>query len=84
MSVYQEKTILLEPDDVIIIYTDGITEAFNTKGDMFEEARLIEAVQEVCAQGTHQIIENVKRHINEFIGSAKQSDDMAMIVAKVT
>ncbi len=83
MSVYQEREVALQSGDVFMIYTDGITEAFNAAGEMFEEARLMAAVREVRQADAASVVQQVKKRIQEFVGSAKQSDDMAMIVAKV-
>ncbi len=84
LSVYQEKELALDSGDVFMVYTDGVTEAFNDQGEMFEEQRLVAAVQEVSDQDSSKIVEHVKRRVLDFVGSAKQSDDMAMIVAKMT
>lgn len=84
LSVYQEKTLELNPGELILIYTDGVTEAFNEKGEMFEEARLIETVQEVTKERAENIIDHVKGKLHQFKNGASQNDDVAMIAVKVT
>ncbi|MFQ5639704.1 MAG: SpoIIE family protein phosphatase [bacterium] len=83
LSTYQEKEIPLSADDLFMIYTDGVTEAFNHKNEMFEEEQLMQAVQESTNKDARQIIEHVKTKLFDFTDSAPQSDDMAMIVVKV-
>ncbi|HEX9654099.1 MAG TPA: PP2C family protein-serine/threonine phosphatase, partial [bacterium] len=83
LSSYQEKTLKLSSGDVVLVYTDGVTEAFNKKGEMFEESRLREAVVASSSKKSAQIIEQIKDAILNFTAGAQQSDDMAMIAVKV-
>jgi sigma-B regulation protein RsbU (phosphoserine phosphatase) len=82
LSQYKQKQMTLSPGDLILVYTDGITEAFNQMQEMFEETRLLEAVQEVAKQTSTKTIEHVKKKLKEFIKDASQSDDVAMIAIK--
>jgi sigma-B regulation protein RsbU (phosphoserine phosphatase) len=83
LSPYQQKVLDLTAGDLIMIYTDGITESFNKKGEMFEESRLLTAVAAASAKRSSEVIDHVKSEILKFTDGAQQSDDMAMIVAKV-
>ncbi|MFQ5754291.1 MAG: PP2C family protein-serine/threonine phosphatase [bacterium] len=84
LSVYTEKEIPLKTGNLYLIYTDGITEAFNEQGEMFEESRLIQTVAEVTSEKAGNIIDHVKDALQKFIAQAPQSDDVAMIAVKVT
>ena len=84
LSQYKQKQMTLSPGDLILVYTDGVTEAFNTQQEMFEETRLLEAVQETAKQPSAKTIEHVKKKLQEFIKDASQSDDVAMIAIKAT
>ncbi len=84
LSVYREKEISLNPGNLFVIYTDGVTEAFNEQGEMFEESRLIQAVEEVVSENSRNVIEHVKSQLQEFTAQAPQSDDVAMIAVKIT
>ena len=84
LSQYKQKQMTLSPGDLILVYTDGVTEAFNTQQEMFEETRLLEAVQETAKQPSAKIIEHIKKKLQEFIKEASQSDDVAMIAIKAT
>lgn len=83
LSEYKEKGISLGSGDLILIYTDGVTEAFNEQGEMFEASRLFQAVQDVATKQAGTVIEHVKSKVQAFINNAPQSDDMAMIAVKV-
>jgi sigma-B regulation protein RsbU (phosphoserine phosphatase) len=83
LAKYSEKEIDLQPGDVVVLYTDGVTEAFNKNKEMFEEARLIRAVEASSEEGAFGIIASVRRDLQEFVGEAAQSDDVAIIAVKV-
>lgn len=81
--VFNEKEISLNHGDLILIYTDGVTEACNQQGEMFEETRLAQAVEDVAVKEAGEIIEHVTKKLVEFTDQAPQGDDMAMIAIRV-
>ncbi|MDZ7291751.1 MAG: SpoIIE family protein phosphatase [candidate division KSB1 bacterium] len=83
LAAFQERQIALNAGDIFLIYTDGVTEAFNMAGKMFEEARLVQAVQATVSEPASNIIAHVKTKLQEFRGSAIQGDDVAMIAVKI-
>ncbi|MCH8874224.1 SpoIIE family protein phosphatase [candidate division KSB1 bacterium] len=82
LSQYKQKQMTLSSGDLILVYTDGVTEAFNAEQEMFEETRLLKAVQEVAKQTSAKTIEHIKKKLKEFTKDASQSDDVAMIAIK--
>ena len=84
VSVFNEREIPLNRGDLVLIYTDGVTEAFNQEWEMFEEARLVQAVEEVASKQAGEIIEHIKNKLQEFRDGAPQADDVAMIAIRVT
>ena len=82
-ELLEEDTIPLQKGDVIVLYTDGITEAMNTASDLFGEARLSRIVQEHGHLESGELRERILREIEAFVGSADQHDDMTMILMKV-
>jgi sigma-B regulation protein RsbU (phosphoserine phosphatase) len=83
LSVFKEKEIALNQGDLFLIYTDGVTEAFNQQGEMFEETRLIQAVEEAVSEPAGKIIAHVNNKLRAFTDKARQADDVAMIAVKV-
>ena len=82
-QVLEEHTRSLCPGDVIVLYTDGITEAMNEAGDLFSDeslARVVSGQDELDAAG---IRERVVREVGAFVGNAEPHDDMTMIVLKL-
>jgi len=82
-ELLEEDTIDLRPGDVIVLYTDGITEAMNAESDLFGEARLSRIVEEHGHLDCAELRERILREIEAFVGGADQHDDMTMILLKV-
>ena len=73
----------LAPGDVIVLFTDGITEAMNPDSDLFGETRLSRIVEEHGHLESSELRERIMREIEAFVGSADQHDDMTMILLKL-
>jgi len=72
----------LDPNDVLVLYTDGVTEAFNARREMFGEERLVEAIRAhgtVSAQG---LVQALAATVATFAGEAPQSDDITILVMR--
>ena len=78
--------VRLEPGDVLLYYTDGVTEAPGITGDRFDEARLLRALEQACrsGQGAQGILDTLFDRLDRFVGSDRQlEDDASMVVLKV-
>jgi serine phosphatase RsbU (regulator of sigma subunit) len=82
-ELLEEERVDLSPGDVIVLYTDGITEAMNTESDLFGDLRLSRIVEEHGHLESGELRERIMREIEAFVGSADQHDDMTMILIKV-
>jgi len=78
---YKSSKIFLKPEDNILIYTDGITEAQNEKEEFYGQKRLINLLNNTN-QEPKEIIENIKADVNEFSNAAPQFDDITMLDIK--
>ena len=83
-ELLEEEQILLDVGDVIVFYTDGITEAMNQASDLFGESRLSRLIEEHGHLESGELRERILREIEAFVGTADQHDDMTMILMKVT
>ncbi len=76
----------LEPGDVILYYTDGVTEASGFSGERFDEERLVKAFQGAClaAHEAQAILDRLFERLDRFVGSDRRlEDDASMVVLKV-
>lgn len=80
---YKCKTIPLDSGDVIVIYTDGITEAFNAHSEMYGLSRLSDAVSNSDHQSARSIIDHIKSDLFSFVSGTGQEDDQVLIVVKI-
>jgi len=83
MSPYQEQTIRLSSGDILIFYTDGVTEAKNEdETEEFGEERLYECIKNNRGRSASEIKEAIKNEVLEFSGGV-QHDDITLIVVRV-
>ena len=82
-NLLEECTRPLTPGDVIVLYTDGITEAMDVEGNLFGEEALARVLRASHAQDPAAIRERVVRDVRAFVGDAEPHDDMTMVVIKV-
>ncbi|MBP1634972.1 MAG: rsbU 4 [Acidobacteria bacterium] len=78
----QEESIPLSVGDLLLFFTDGISEAMNGESQMFGESRLGELVAEHGDLPTGELRERLLREIDAFVAGAPQHDDMTMILMK--
>lgn len=79
---YTTKTMQLSPGDTFFMYTDGVTEAMNIQGALYEEARLLEALAHHSGGSISDMIEGVAASVTDFAGEAEQSDDITMLAVR--
>jgi sigma-B regulation protein RsbU (phosphoserine phosphatase) len=77
---YQVGSIMVEPGDVLVLFTDGLLEAANKKGEEFGPHRLIETIQRNRAKTSHQIFSSIVSRVKRFRHHI--SDDLTLIVVK--
>jgi sigma-B regulation protein RsbU (phosphoserine phosphatase) len=82
-SLLAEVTLKLAPGDLLVLFTDGISEAMNERADCFGESQLAELVEEHGHLPIGELRERILREISAFVGGAPQHDDMTMILLKV-
>lgn len=79
---YEESRIQLAPGDLLVCYTDGITEPENEYGEMFGEERLIELLLRQARSEGEELIESAMEAVRHWTGSPELQDDMTMLVAR--
>jgi sigma-B regulation protein RsbU (phosphoserine phosphatase) len=79
---YQEDVARLLPGDVVVVYSDGITEAVDPRQVQFGDQKIESVVSERRSLGAAGIIDAIISAVREHAGSAPQADDMTIVVIK--
>jgi sigma-B regulation protein RsbU (phosphoserine phosphatase) len=82
-ELLEEEQVTLHKGDVLVLYTDGITEAMDSGQDLFGDERLGRLITEHGHLDTSDLRERILREIEAFVGGADQHDDMTMILIKI-
>jgi sigma-B regulation protein RsbU (phosphoserine phosphatase) len=77
-AAYQSGAVRLEPGDLLILYTDGITEAVNDREEEFGEQRLVAVLAGQGNQSAAEILARVFDEVARFTNGAKPEDDMTL------
>ena len=76
---FREHEFELHPGDRLFVYTDGVAEATNAGNQLFGTDRMLEALNEEPEAKTNELLQNVQKHIDAFVGDAPQFDDITMM-----
>jgi PAS domain S-box-containing protein len=82
-EIYEAKQLQLQAGDVLLLYTDGITEAMNAAGEEFGVDRLSRSFAARHTEAPQSIILGIIKEVAEFTGTSVMEDDVTMIVMKV-
>ena len=80
---YISEAVTLEGGDALVLFTDGITEAMNTKWEEFSDERLEELARLKYREDSQNILMHIKTEVENFTKGAEQSDDITSLVIKV-
>jgi sigma-B regulation protein RsbU (phosphoserine phosphatase) len=81
--VYEEEIIQMRSGDVLVAYTDGVTEALNSEGEEFGECRLERVLSASAHLSADEIRERVVERVRQWCGHEPQHDDLTFVVLKV-
>jgi len=81
-AAYQTATVELGPGDALVLFTDGVVEAFNGKGQEFTDARLVDEVRRLPDWDAQRSLQFLMQRVDEFVGATKQSDDITCLVLR--
>lgn len=79
---FESGETILEKGDTLVLYTDGVTEAFNEEGGQFTVSGLEKALETLSDSGAKELVAKIAEHVNAFAGEKPQSDDITMLVIK--
>ncbi len=77
---YKNDTITLNPGDMLILYTDGVTESFNAAGKMFGNEGLVDTVKEHSAATPPEMLQHIQNAVFQFATGVEQADDITLLL----
>jgi phosphoserine phosphatase RsbU/P len=80
---YQQGQATLAPDDILVAYTDGISEAMNNNDEEWGEKNLIQTIEGNSNMPAAELLQHILQAADAFVAGAKQHDDMTLVVARV-
>ena len=79
----EEQKIYLQPGDLLLLYSDGVTEATNPENQMFDVSGLKMAVTQSAHESSAMLIDHIKSSLQSFVKSDELQDDATMVAIKV-
>jgi sigma-B regulation protein RsbU (phosphoserine phosphatase) len=76
---YGQSSVDLAPGDVLLVFTDGVTEAMNTVEKLYSDGRLLNTVRGITEINADSVLTTVRDSVDEFAQGAEQADDITMI-----
>jgi sigma-B regulation protein RsbU (phosphoserine phosphatase) len=81
-SIWQEETLTLSPGDVIVAFSDGVSEALNEAGDEYTDDRLLASVEAHRGRSPQELLDGLLADVRQFCGRATPSDDVTIVVVR--
>ncbi len=78
----ESETLQLQPGDTLVLYTDGVTEAFNAEHAMFEESRLLACLGDAAGQPAASTVSIILEAVRRHAGDCPQSDDLTVVAVR--
>jgi len=82
-AAYEQDTVQMKPNDLLFLYTDGLTEALNAEGEEFGANRIMEALRAIASDSVDQIRDELVRRVKEWCKGMSLYDDLTFVVMKV-
>jgi serine phosphatase RsbU (regulator of sigma subunit) len=79
-ATFPSARVRLEPGDTLILFTDGVVEAFNSAGEEFSDPRLVRVIGSLPRLTAEETLGRLMKSVEEFVGSTRQSDDITCLV----
>jgi sigma-B regulation protein RsbU (phosphoserine phosphatase) len=80
---YEQGAVQMQPGDVLIAFTDGLSEALDAQGEEFDESRIREALAACATLSVNEIRDEIVRRVQQWCVGAPQHDDLTFFVMKV-
>jgi sigma-B regulation protein RsbU (phosphoserine phosphatase) len=80
---FQRTELTLQPGDAVVLYTDGVNEAFNPQSELYGNDRLLRDLGESTGATASDVVTRLQHHVRTFADGAPQSDDIAILALRL-
>ncbi len=77
---FSSASVDLQPGDTLVLFTDGVVEAFNSAGEEFSDPRWIHVIRALPRVSAQESLQQLLRSVEDFVGATRQSDDITCLV----
>ena len=81
-ATFEQETVMLEKGDLLLAFSDGVTEAMNEASEEFGDDHLVALMRSRHGQDPKRVLEELIQEVKTFTGDALQSDDVTMMVVR--
>jgi phosphoserine phosphatase RsbU/P len=81
-ATFEQETVTLEPGDLIVLFSDGVTEAMNAEGEEFTDDRLIACANAHRGAAPQQVLDALLADVHAFCAGEPQSDDVTAVLVR--
>jgi sigma-B regulation protein RsbU (phosphoserine phosphatase) len=81
---FEEETVTLRRGDFIVAFSDGVTEAFDVKGEEYGDARLLASIERHRGKTPEGVLDGLLEDVKAFAGEATQNDDLTLVMVQYT
>lgn len=82
-AAYEQETVQMKPNDLLFLYTDGLSEALNVEGEEFGANRIMDTLKAIASLSADQIRDVIARRVKEWCSGMSLYDDLTFVVMKV-
>jgi len=82
LPAYESRAFRLDKGDILVVYSDGLTDAQDQREDMFGENRLLRIIRQEAPSGSHALERKLLEAIEEFTRGAPQTDDITFVIVE--
>jgi sigma-B regulation protein RsbU (phosphoserine phosphatase) len=82
-AAFPATQIELQPGDTLVLFTDGVVEAFNAAGEEFSDPRWINVIRSLPALPAQTTLHWLMKAVSDFVGATRQSDDITCLVLQI-
>jgi sigma-B regulation protein RsbU (phosphoserine phosphatase) len=81
-ATFEEETVTLRPGDIVVAFSDGVTEAMNPEGEEFTDDRLLRCAEAHRGESPQQVMDSLLADVHEFCAGAPQGDDVTVVLVR--